>query len=75
MRSNQPAELQAFVTKAYKDEMTGITVLKASHHGRKTGYHQPSVKEMSPWLTITSVAPTILRSGFSHAPSGGFRVS
>lgn len=36
-------------------DMTGITVLKASHHGRKTGYHQPSVKEMSPWLTITSV--------------------
>jgi beta-lactamase superfamily II metal-dependent hydrolase len=36
-------------------DMTGIDVLKASHHGRKSGYHQPSVKEMSPWLTITSV--------------------
>lgn len=35
--------------------MTNISVLKASHHGRLTGYHQPSVKEMSPWLTITSV--------------------
>jgi competence protein ComEC len=36
-------------------DMTGIDVLKASHHGRNSGYHQPSVKEMSPWLTITSV--------------------
>lgn len=35
--------------------MSGVNVLKASHHGRNSGYHQPSVKEMSPWLTITSV--------------------
>jgi competence protein ComEC len=35
--------------------MQGRIVLKASHHGRKTGYHQPSIKEMAPWLTITSV--------------------
>lgn len=36
-------------------DMKGIDVLKASHHGRKTGYYQPAVQEMSPWLTITSV--------------------
>lgn len=36
-------------------DMTGVNVLKASHHGRRSGYHQPSVKEMAPWLTITSV--------------------
>lgn len=36
-------------------DMTGIDVLKASHHGRKTGYYRPAVEEMSPWLTITSV--------------------
>lgn len=36
-------------------DMKGIDVLKASHHGRKTGYYGPAVKEMSPWLTITSV--------------------
>lgn len=36
-------------------DMTGISVLKASHHGRRSGYYQPAVKEMSPWLTITSV--------------------
>jgi beta-lactamase superfamily II metal-dependent hydrolase len=35
--------------------MDGVSILKASHHGRKTGYHQPSVREMAPWLTITSV--------------------
>ncbi len=35
--------------------MKDINVLKASHHGRKSGYYQSAVKEMSPWLTITSV--------------------
>jgi competence protein ComEC len=38
--------------------MADISILKASHHGRNSGYHQPSVKEMSPWLTITSVGDT-----------------
>ena len=38
-----------------KVKMGGIAVLKASHHGRKSGYYQPAVKEMSPWLTVTSV--------------------
>lgn len=33
-----------------------VDVLKASHHGRKSGYYGPAVKTMSPWLTITSVA-------------------
>lgn len=32
-----------------------VSVLKASHHGRKSGYYGPAVKDMSPWLTITSV--------------------
>jgi competence protein ComEC len=36
-------------------DLSGIDVLKASHHGRKSGYYGPAVKEMSPWLTITSV--------------------
>ena len=30
-------------------------VLKASHHGRDTGYHQEAVKAMSPTYTIVSV--------------------
>lgn len=32
-----------------------VWVLKASHHGRKTGYYGPAVKAMSPFLTVTSV--------------------
>jgi competence protein ComEC len=36
-------------------DMKGIDVLKASHHGRKSGYYGPAIKEMAPWLTITSV--------------------
>ena len=36
-------------------DLKGVDVLKASHHGRKSGYYYPAVKEMSPWLTITSV--------------------
>jgi competence protein ComEC len=36
-------------------DMKNISVLKASHHGRKTGYFGPAVKEMAPWHTITSV--------------------
>ena len=32
-----------------------IDVLKASHHGRKSGYYGPAVKKLAPWLTITSV--------------------
>lgn len=32
-----------------------ISLLKASHHGRKNGYHQPSVEAMSPTFTIVSV--------------------
>jgi beta-lactamase superfamily II metal-dependent hydrolase len=30
-------------------------VLKASHHGRDSGYHQEAVKAMSPGVTIISV--------------------
>lgn len=30
-------------------------VLKASHHGRDSGYHQETVKAMSPLLTVVSV--------------------
>lgn len=38
-----------------KRDLPRIDILKASHHGRKNGYHQPSVKEMSPKYTIVSV--------------------
>jgi len=43
-------------TKIYPNlNMTNIAVLKAAHHGRRSGYYGPAVKEMAPWLTITSV--------------------
>ena len=29
--------------------------LKASHHGRDTGYHQNALKLIAPWLTVVSV--------------------
>ena len=35
--------------------MSNIDILKASHHGRKSGYYQKAVEEMAPKLTITSV--------------------
>jgi len=47
--------------------MTGISVLKASHHGRKTGYYQLAVEEMAPWLTITSVGQK------AHDATGSYR--
>lgn len=34
---------------------SNISVLKASHHGRDSGYHQPSVAAMRPDYTIVSV--------------------
>ena len=37
-------------------DLPKIDVLKASHHGRKSGYYGPAIKKMSPWLTITSVS-------------------
>lgn len=40
---------------AIMDQVSQVDVLKASHHGRKTGYYWPAVKAMAPWLTITSV--------------------
>ena len=36
-------------------DLPKIDVLKASHHGRKSGYYGPAIKKLSPWLSITSV--------------------
>jgi competence protein ComEC len=36
-------------------KLPSVAVLKASHHGRNSGYYQPAVEAMSPLLTITSV--------------------
>ncbi len=39
----------------YPDMLKDITILKASHHGRDTGYHQQAVKLMNPDCTVVSV--------------------
>ena len=44
-----------YLVKSYPEELKGITVLKAAHHGRDSGYHQEAVKLMSPQLTVVSV--------------------
>lgn len=39
----------------YPDEISNVSILKAAHHGRDSGYHQEAVKLMSPEYTIVSV--------------------
>jgi beta-lactamase superfamily II metal-dependent hydrolase len=36
-------------------DISNMDILKASHHGRDSGYYQPAVKAMSPKYTIVSV--------------------
>lgn len=44
-----------YIAESYGLEISSIDILKASHHGRDSGYHQPSVSLMSPNYTIVSV--------------------
>jgi len=39
----------------YYEEIKDVSILKASHHGRDSGYHQESIKTMNPEYTIVSV--------------------
>ena len=39
----------------YQEELKDVTILKASHHGRDSGYHQKSVKLMNPSYVVVSV--------------------
>lgn len=39
----------------HKDKLENVTILKASHHGRKSGFHEEAVKLMKPAYTIVSV--------------------
>lgn len=43
------------ISQIHNDKVKNIDILKASHHGRDSGYHQPSVKNMNPSCTIVSV--------------------
>lgn len=44
-----------FIVENYADLIKGVSILKASHHGRDSGYHQEAVKLMNPTYTIVSV--------------------
>ena len=44
-----------YIYENYNDELLDVDILKASHHGRDSGYYQPDVKLMSPEYTIVSV--------------------
>lgn len=44
-----------YINNAHNKKIQNIDILKASHHGRDSGYHQPSVKNMNPSYTIVSV--------------------
>ncbi len=44
-----------YILENYEDEIKDITILKASHHGRDSGFYQDAVKVMKPKYTIVSV--------------------
>jgi competence protein ComEC len=44
-----------YIDEKYGSELKNIDILKASHHGRNSGYYQPIVKKMNPRYTIVSV--------------------
>lgn len=56
-------------------DMSGISVLKAPHHGRQSGYYQPAVTEMAPWLTITSVGQKAYDATDSYRRYSNYTVS
>jgi len=48
-------ETWEYILENYEEEIKDVTILDASHHGRNSGYHQPSVKVMNPIYTVVSV--------------------
>lgn len=44
-----------YIYENHKDLISDATILKASHHGRDSGYHMESVRLMNPEYTIVSV--------------------
>lgn len=50
-----PVEVWEDILSEFGDEFLKVDVLKASHHGRDSGYHDKAVKAMNPTLTIVSV--------------------
>lgn len=50
-----PAEIWKSIHEATEGKLSKINLLKAPHHGRKSGYYWPAVKAMSPDYTVVSV--------------------
>lgn len=48
-----------YVMEHYKDQIKDVSILKASHHGRETGFYEEAVRHMNPKYTILSVGNTI----------------
>lgn len=44
-----------YIYENYPDLIKDVTILKASHHGRDSGYYKDAVKQMNPEYTIVSV--------------------
>lgn len=44
-----------YIMENYSDLIKDVSILKASHHGRDSGYHQKAVKHLNPMYTIVSV--------------------
>lgn len=48
-------ETWEYIMDNYANLIQNVSILKASHHGRDSGYHQAAVKHMNPLYTIVSV--------------------
>lgn len=48
-------ETWKYLVENHENMLKDIDILKASHHGRNSGYYQPALKLMSPTHTIVSV--------------------
>ncbi|PKL67681.1 MAG: hypothetical protein CVV28_05280 [Methanobacteriales archaeon HGW-Methanobacteriales-1] len=48
-----------YILENYADLIKDVTILKASHHGRETGFYEPAVEQMKPKYTIQSVGNTM----------------
>ncbi len=44
-----------YLVENYQEDLKDVDILKASHHGRDSGYYQQAVKLMNPEHTIVSV--------------------
>lgn len=48
-----------YILDQYKDLIKDVTVLKAAHHGRTSGFYEEAVRHMNPEYTIVSVGNTL----------------